>query len=176
MYIPLLTIVTFLPLLGVAAILLLKPLRHESDTAIRRIAMATTGITFLGTIVMLLAYDSSIAGLQLVDRFDWIPSWGISYFVGVDGLSILFVILTSFIMMLAVYASFSAITKQVKGYYIFMLLLEIGMLGVFLAQDLFLFYVFWEFTLIPMYFLIGIWGGERRVYASIKFFLYTMDG
>lgn len=176
MYVPILTIVTFLPLIGVAAILLLKPLRQESDTAIRRIAMATSVITFLGTIIILLAFNPSDPGLQLVDRFNWIPSWGISYYMGVDGLSILFVMLTSFIMMLSVYASFSAITTQVKGYYIFMLLLEIGMLGVFLAQDLFLFYVFWEFTLIPMYFLIGIWGGERRVYASIKFFLYTMAG
>jgi len=176
MRLPLLSIVTFLPLIGVAAILLLKPLRRESDTAVRRIALTTSIATFIGTIIILLAYNPGIASLQLVDRVPWIPSWGISYFMGVDGLSILFVMLTSFIMMLAVYASFSAITTQVKGYYIFMLLLEIGMLGVFLAQDLFLFYVFWEFTLIPMYFLIGIWGGERRVYASIKFFLYTMAG
>jgi NADH-quinone oxidoreductase subunit M len=176
MRLPLLTIVTFLPLIGVAAILLLKPLRRESDKAIRRIAMATAVATFIGTIVILLGYNPDLARLQMVDYVEWIPSWGISYYVGVDGLSILFVMLTSFIMMLSVYASFSAITTNVKGYYIFMLLLEIGMLGVFLAQDLFLFYVFWEFTLIPMYFLIGIWGGERRVYASIKFFLYTMAG
>ncbi len=176
MRLPLLSIVTFLPLIGVAAILLLKPLRRESDVAVRRIALATTVITFIGTIIILLSFNPSIGRLQLVDRVQWIPAWGISYFVGVDGLSILFVLLTSFIMMLAVYASFNAITTQVTGYYIFMLLLEIGMLGVFLAQDLFLFYVFWEFTLIPMYFLIGIWGGERRVYASIKFFLYTMAG
>jgi NADH-quinone oxidoreductase subunit M len=176
MNIPILTLVTFLPLIGVVAILLLKPLRQESDKAIRRIAMATAVATFLGTIIILLAYNPGNSGLQLVDRFNWIPAWGISYYMGVDGLSILFVMLTSFIMMLSVYASFSAITAQVKAYYIFMLLLEIGMLGVFLAQDLFLFYIFWEFTLIPMYFLIGIWGGERRVYASIKFFLYTMAG
>jgi NADH-quinone oxidoreductase subunit M len=172
----LLTIVTFLPLLGVAAILLLKPLRRESDVTIRRIALATSIATFIGTLIILLSYNSGRAGLQLVDRVPWIPSWNISYFMGVDGLSILFVLLTSFISMLAVYSSFSAISNQVKGYYIFMLLLEIGMLGVFLAQDLFLFYVFWEFTLIPMYFLIGIWGGQERVYASIKFFLYTMAG
>ncbi len=176
MNLPLLSIVTFLPLIGVAAILLLKPLRRESDTVVRRIAMATAVATFIGTLLILLAYDPGKASLQLVNRVAWIPSWGISYYMGVDGLSILFVLLTSFIMMLAVYASFSAITNQVKGYYIFMLLLEIGMMGVFLAQDLFLFYVFWEFTLIPMYFLIGIWGGEKRVYASIKFFLYTMAG
>ncbi|MEJ2751176.1 MAG: hypothetical protein P8169_00580, partial [Chloroflexota bacterium] len=143
MRLPLLTIVTFLPLIGVAAILLLKPLRRESDKAIRLIAMATAVATFIGTIVILLGYNPDLARLQMVDYAQWIPSWGISYFMGVDGLSILFVMLTSFIMMLAVFASFSAITTNVKGYYIFMLLLEIGMLGVFLAQDLFLFYVFW---------------------------------
>jgi len=171
-----LTAVIFLPLIGVAAILLLKPLRRESDELIKRIALGTSILTFLGTLVVLFLYDPSQPELQLVDRVNWIPSWGIQYFVGVDGISILMVLLTSFISMLAIYSSFSAITKQVKAYYIFMLLLEIGMMGVFLAQDLFLFYVFWEFTLVPMYFLIGIWGGERRVYASVKFFLYTMAG
>ena len=172
----LLTIVTFLPLLGVAIILLLKPLKWETDERVRRIALATSVATFVGTLIILALFDQDEAGLQLVDQVNWIPSWGISYILGVDGLSILFVLLTSFISMLAIYSSFSAITTQVKLYYIFMLLLEVGMLGVFLAQDLFLFYVFWEFTLIPMYFLIGIWGGKRRVYASIKFFLYTMAG
>ncbi len=171
-----LTAVIFLPLIGVAAILLLKPLRRESDELIKRIALGTSILTFLGTLVVLFLYDPSQPELQLVDRVNWIPSWGIQYFVGVDGISILMVLLTSFISVLAIYSSFSAITKQVKAYYIFMLLLEIGMMGVFLAQDLFLFYVFWEFTLVPMYFLIGIWGGERRVYASVKFFLYTMAG
>jgi NADH-quinone oxidoreductase subunit M len=130
--------------------------------------------TFIGTLIILLRYDSAVAGLQLVDQVPWIPSWGIQYYMGVDGLSILMVLLTSFVSMLAVGASWNAITTQVRAYYIFMLLLITGMLGVFLAQDLFLFYIFWEFTLVPMYFLIGIWGGERRVYASIKFFLYTM--
>jgi NADH-quinone oxidoreductase subunit M len=172
----LLTIVTFLPLVGVAIILLLKPLKWETDERIRRIALATSVATFVGTLVILALFNQDEAGLQMVDQVNWIPSWGISYILGIDGLSILFVLLTSFISMLAIYSSFSAITTQVKLYYIFMLLLEIGMLGVFLAQDLFLFYVFWEFTLIPMYFLIGIWGGKRRVYASIKFFLYTMAG
>jgi len=172
----LLTIVTFLPLVGVAVILLLKPLKRESDVLIRRIALATAVITFLGTLIVLLSFNQYNPALQLIDRVPWIPEWGISYFVAVDGLSILFVMLASFITVLAVYSSFSAITTQVKLYYILMLLLQIGMMGVFVAQDLFLFYVFWEFTLIPMYFLIGMWGGKRRVYASIKFFLYTMAG
>lgn len=168
-----LTIVTFLPLVGVAAILLVN-----SDALIKRIAVVTAVATFIGTLVILFNYDPGVAGLQLVDRVPWITisSWSIQYYLAVDGLSILMVLLTSFISMLAVAASWNAITTQVRAYYIFMLLLITGMLGVFLAQDLFLFYIFWEFTLVPMYFLIGIWGGERRVYASIKFFLYTMAG
>jgi len=170
----LLTIVTFLPLLGVLAILLTNPPKRGSENLVRGIAVVTSVITFLGTLLILMRFDSGTPGLQLVDRFDWIPSWGIQYFLGVDGLSILMILLTSFISMLAIASSWNAIKTQVKQFYIFCLLLEMGMLGVFLAQDLFLFYIFWEFTLVPMYFLIGIWGGARRVYASIKFFLYTM--
>ena len=112
----------------------------------------------------------------MLERFSWIEPWGIEYHMGIDGISILMVLLTTFIMMLAIPSSWNAISSQVRQYYIFMLLLEVGMLGVFLAQDLFLFYIFWEFTLVPMYFLIGIWGGKNRVYAAIKFFLYTMAG
>jgi NADH-quinone oxidoreductase subunit M len=172
----LLTIVTFLPLVGVLAILLVNPPRRGSDNTIKIIALVTSAATFLGTLLILFRFDPSNPALQLVDRVDWIPSWGISYFMAVDGLSILMILLTSFISLLSIAASWTAIETQIKQYYIFMLLLEMGMLGVFLAQDLFLFYVFWEFTLVPMYFLIGIWGGGRRVYASIKFFLYTMAG
>ena len=169
-----LTIVTFLPLIGVLAILLTNPPKRGSENLVKGIAVVTSAITFLGTLLILMRFDPGTPGLQLVDRFDWIPSWGIQYFLGVDGLSILMVLLTSFISMLAIASSWNAIKTQVKQFYIFCLLLETGMLGVFLAQDLFLFYIFWEFTLVPMYFLIGIWGGARRVYASIKFFLYTM--
>ena len=121
-------------------------------------------------------YDSSYAGLQMQHIGNWIPALGVKYYFAVDGLSILMILLTTFIMPMAIFSSWSAIDTQVKQYYIFLLLLEAGMMGVFLAQDLFLFYVFWEFTLVPMYFLIGIWGGKERVYASIKFFLYTMSG
>ena len=169
-----LTIVTFLPLVGVLAILLTNPPKRGSENLVKGIAVATSVVTFLGTLLILMRYDANVAGLQLVDRFDWIPSLGIQYFLAVDGLSILMVLLTSFISMLAIASTWNAIHTQVKQFYIFTLLLETGMMGVFLAQDLFLFYIFWEFTLVPMYFLIGIWGGARRVYASIKFFLYTM--
>jgi NADH-quinone oxidoreductase subunit M len=172
----LLTILTFLPLLGVLAILFVKPPERGTDNTIKLIAIATSAVTFLMSLFVLFRFDPTNPALQLVDRFDWIPSWGIQYFLAVDGLSILFVLLTTFISLLAIAGSWTAIETQLKQYYIFMLLLETGMIGVFLAQDLFLFYVFWEFTLIPMYFLIGIWGGGRRVYAAIKFFLYTMAG
>src|SRR5690606_12673817 len=173
----LLTILTFLPLVGVVAILLMKESEDGSNRdTIKIVAIATSAVTFAVSLFVLFRFDPSNPALQLVDRVDWIPSWGISYFMGIDGLSILMVLLTTFISLLAIAGSWTAIESQLKQYYIFMLLLETGMLGVFLAQDLFLFYVFWEFTLIPMYFLIGIWGGSRRVYASIKFFLYTMAG
>jgi len=170
----LLTIVTFLPLVGVLAILLTNPPKRGSENLVKGIAVVTSVVVFLGTLLILMRYDPSVAGLQMIDRFDWIPSWGIQYYLAVDGLSILMVLLTSFISMLAIASTWNAIHTQVKQFYIFTLLLEMGMMGVFLAQDLFLFYIFWEFTLVPMYFLIGIWGGARRVYASIKFFLYTM--
>ncbi len=171
-----LTTVTFSPLLGVTAILLLKPLGRESDNLIKRLAVTASVITFLISLIILFRFDRSQAGLQMVDRANWIPSWDIYYHLGVDGISILFLVLTTFITPLAIISSWSTIQSQVKLYYVFMLLLEVGMVGVFLAQDLFLFYIFWEFTLVPMYFLIGIWGGQKRVYASIKFFLYTMGG
>lgn len=175
---PLLTVLTFFPLIGMVAILLLKPFKVESDKLIKQIAIATAVITFLISIVVVIVFDPNISTLQLVDRADWITvgTLNIDYFLAVDGLSILFVMLTTLVSLLAIISSWSAIQHQVKLYYVFMLLLLTGMIGVFLAQDLFLFYIFWEFTLIPMYFLIGMWGGERRVYASIKFFLYTMAG
>jgi NADH-quinone oxidoreductase subunit M len=173
----LLTLVTFFPLIGVAIILLMKPLfNRESNRAIQMVATVTSIITFLISLLVLVRFEAGNATLQLIDRVDWIPTLNIQYFLGVDGISILMLLLTTFITPLAIISSFSAVEQQVKQYYIFLLLLETGMIGVFLAQDLFLFYIFWEFTLVPMYFLIGIWGGSRRVYASIKFFLYTMAG
>ncbi|UCG26184.1 MAG: NADH-quinone oxidoreductase subunit M [Chloroflexota bacterium] len=172
----LLSLVTFFPLLGMLALLLLRPFKVESDKLIKQIAIGTAVITLIISIVVLIQFDPSDPFLQLEEQVTWIPSLGISYHMGVDGTSILFIMLTTFITLLAVISSWSAIKEQVRQYYIFMLLLLTGMIGVFLAQDLFLFYIFWEFTLIPMYFLIGMWGGERRVYAAIKFFLYTMAG
>ena len=124
-------------------------------------------------------FHPSDPNLQLVARYDWITvshGWNIQYFLGVDGLSILLVLLTAFLTPISILSTWTAVEERVKDFMIFFLLLEVGMMGVFLAQDLFLFYIFWEFTLVPMYFLIGIWGGPRRIYAAIKFFLYTMAG
>lgn len=171
-----LTFLTFFPLLGVLVLLLLKPFKKDSDNAIRGVAIATSAVTLLISVALLLQFDRNNPALQFVEQVSWIPSWGIQYYMGVDGISILMVMLTTIISLLAIIASWSAIKEQKLMYYVLMLLLQVGMMGVFLAQDLFLFYIFWEFTLIPMYFLIGIWGGSRRVYAAIKFFLYTMAG
>lgn len=170
-----LTILTFVPTIGAIA-LAFGGREGENDDQIRWGALGTAILTLILSVVVLFTFEKGSADLQMVDRFDWISAFNIQYFMGIDGISIWMIMLTTFISLLAIAASFPMIHDKVKQYYIFMLLLETGMLGVFLAQDLFLFYIFWEFTLIPMYFLIGIWGGKERVYAAIKFFLYTMSG
>ena len=172
------TVVLFIPLIG---LLLLLFMREETQIDnIKWTAFGASLVTFVASLLLWVNFDNSVAGLQMVHRLDWLPSFNISYYVGVDGLSLLMVILTTFIMPLAILSSFrSGIFKErgrEKLYYIFMLLLEWAMIGVFVAQDLFLFYIFWEVTLVPMYFLIGIWGAEERIYAAVKFFLYTMAG
>jgi NADH-quinone oxidoreductase subunit M len=170
-----LTWVTFTPLLGVLVILILPKDRHNP---IRWVALLGSIVTFGVSLFMLTRFDSSSPILQMVERRAWFQIAGveIEYFIGVDGLSLLLVLLTTLLTPISILSTWSAIEERVKEFMIFFLLLEVGMVGVFLAQDLFLFYIFWEFTLVPMYFLIGIWGGPRRVYAAIKFFLYTMAG
>jgi NADH-quinone oxidoreductase subunit M len=170
-----LSILTFFPLLGILVILFLKP---EREKEIRWTALVTSLITFAISLVMLAQFDPSNAGLQMTAAVPWIRvgEFNITYALGVDGLSILLVLLTTFLTPIAILSTWSAIEERVKTFMIFFLLLEMAMIGVFLAQDLFLFYIFWEFTLVPMYFLIGIWGGANRTYAAIKFFLYTMAG
>lgn len=170
-----LTWVTFTPLLGVLVILLLPKDRHNP---IRWVALLGSIATFGVSLFMLSRFESSFPNLQMVERRSWFQIAGveIEYFIGVDGLSLLLVLLTTLLTPISILSTWSAIEERVKEFMIFFLLLEVGMVGVFLAQDLFLFYIFWEFTLVPMYFLIGIWGGPRRVYAAIKFFLYTMAG
>jgi NADH-quinone oxidoreductase subunit M len=171
--IPILSIVTFLPLVGVL-IILTQP--REAEERIKTIAVATSALTFVVSLGILLSFDFGNSGLQLQERVPWIPAWGINYIMGVDGISLLLVLLTTLLTPLAILSAWNAVETRVKDFMAFMLLLETSMIGVFLALDLFLFFIFWEFTLVPMYFLIGIWGGPRRVYAAIKFFLYTMAG
>ena len=121
-------------------------------------------------------FDRGKDGFQFVEKRSWIPSIGVHYHFGVDGISALLILLTTLLGVIAILSSWTAITDRVRQYYVFLLLLQTGMLGVFCALDIFLFYVFWEVMLVPMYFLIGIWGGARRLYAAIKFFLYTLAG
>ena len=170
----LLTAVIFTPTVGALGLLFFG---RKAETAMRYWTLGITAVTFLLTLVLLGVFDTSPEqpAIQLTVSKAWIPDWNINYQLGVDGISLPLVLLTSFISLLAMAASWN-ITKHVRGYLILFLLLETGMLGVFLALDFFLFYVFWEVMLLPMYFLIGIWGGPRKEYAAIKFFLYTLFG
>jgi len=173
-----LSIVTFSPLLGVLVLLFLK---SEQKTALRWTALVTSLVTFLISLWAFFLsglYNPTSGDLQLVAKYDWInvAGWDIRYYLAADGLSILLVLLTTFLTPISILSTWTAVEERVKDFMLFFLLLEVGMTGVFVAQDLFLFYIFWEFTLIPMYFLIGIWGGPNRLYAAVKFFLYTMAG
>lgn len=171
--IPWLTVITFLPLVGIPVLLLL---RREEGEVMKRVAFSVSAATFIVSLGLLLGFNPGTAEPQFAERLAWVPQWGIHYYLGVDGVSLWLVLLTTLLTPIALLSSWNAIQDRLKEYLIFMLLLETGMVGVFVALDLFLFYVFWEFTLVPMYFLIGIWGGPRRVYAAVKFFLYTMAG
>ncbi|HSJ86560.1 MAG TPA: NADH-quinone oxidoreductase subunit M [Anaerolineales bacterium] len=170
-----LTLLTFFPLVGVLILLFIP---GDRKNALRWVTLITTLVTFLLSLWVLRMFDPSNPDLQLKAQYNWITvaGWNIQYYLGVDGLSILLVLLTTFLTPLSILSTWTAVEDRVKDFMLFFLLLEVGMIGVFLAQDLFLFYIFWEFTLVPMYFLIGIWGGPRRIYAAIKFFLYTMAG
>jgi NADH-quinone oxidoreductase subunit M len=171
--IPILTFVTFFPVAGLVVILFLPGSRGK---AIKIAANVFTGLEFGATLLLLARFETASGDMQLVERLPWIKAIGAQYLLGVDGISLLLVLLTSLLTFIATLSSWQAVQKRLKEYYIFMLLLETGMIGVFLALDLLLFYVFWEVVLVPMYFMIGIWGGERRLYAAIKFFLYTLFG
>jgi NADH-quinone oxidoreductase subunit M len=170
-----LILVTFFPLVGVFVLLFIKP---EDKTLSRWVALITSLVTLVLSVVMLAQFKASNPDLQMVIDLPWITVAGfeISFQMGIDGLSVLLVMLTTFLTPISILSTWTAVEERVKEFMIFFLLLEVGMTGVFLAQDLFLFYVFWEFTLVPMYFLIGIWGGPQRMYAAVKFFLYTMAG
>jgi len=168
-----LSLLLAIPLAGAAAVALMK---KESATAIKTAGLVFSTATFLASVWLFWAFDGSNPGMQFVEQYSWIPTLDVSYHLGVDGISLLLVVLTAFLTPIALLASWESITVRLKGFVALMLLLEVGTLGVFLSLDMFLFYVFWEFMLIPMYFIIGIWGGAERVYAAIKFFLFTMAG
>ena len=170
-----LILVTFFPLVGVVIILFLKP---DQKNIARWVALVTSLITFGISIAILLQFNADNPNMQMVINEPWIrvSDWTISFYMGVDGMSILLVLLTTLLMPIAILSTWTAVEERVREFMLFFLLLEMSMTGVFLSLDLFLFYVFWEFTLVPMYFLIGIWGGPNRIYAAIKFFLYTMAG
>jgi NADH-quinone oxidoreductase subunit M len=174
-----LNLVTLFPLVGVMVLLFLP---SEKKNLLRWTALLASLATFGLSIWMLTLFRQAevadAGALHLTISLPWIQvaGWNITYAMGVDGLSILLVLLTTFLTPISILSTWTAVEERVKDFMLFFLLLEVGMLGVFMAQDLFLFYIFWEFTLVPMYFLIGIWGGPRRIYAAIKFFLYTMAG
>jgi NADH-quinone oxidoreductase subunit M len=167
-----LSILLALPVIG-AVLLLLVPRRQTQ--ALFSLALLASGLTFFWSLKILNLFDGQSGEMQLIERIPWIPGFGIWYIVGVDGISLFLLLLTTLLMPIAILASWS-VQEKVKEYLIFMLLLETGMLGAFVALDLFLFYVFWEVMLVPMYFLIGVWGGTRRIYAALKFVIYTMAG
>ncbi len=177
MTIPLVSAIVFLPLAGAAAVLLVGR-DGERDGLVRGVALATSLAVFALSLVLWARFDASASApaFQFVERHPWIPSFGIAYHVGVDGISLLLVLLTTFLTPLALLGSWGSIARKVTAFSFLMLALESAMLGVFVALDLFLFYVFWDAMLVPMYFLIGVWGYDRRVYAAIKFILYTMAG
>ena len=165
--------IVLLPLLGGLVLLALDP---RDPALVRRTALGTTLLTFVVSLGLLLEFDAARADFQFVEHYAWIPDFGVAYHVGVDGISLFLVLLTTLLSPLVVLSTWSSVTERVKEYLICFLVLETGMIGAFVAVDLFLFYVFWEVMLIPMYFLIGVWGGERRVYAALKFLLYTLAG
>ena len=172
----LLSIITYTPLAG-ALLLLLPPFAgKEKENAVRWTANLFGLLGFLVSLPLWFWFDRGAEGFQFQEKADWIPSIGVSYHFGVDGISALLILLTTLLGTIAILSSWTAIIDRVRAYYVFLLLLQAGMIGTFCSLDMFLFYVFWEVMLVPMYFLIGIWGGARRLYAAIKFFLYTLAG
>jgi NADH-quinone oxidoreductase subunit M len=169
----LLTWLIFTPLIGVMLLLFIK---GDKPEVLRWVTLLVTLFLFLLSLPLYFRFTSGTHLMQFTQKVPWIPRYGIHYSVGIDGISLFLVLLTTFLMPICILSSWRYITRKVKQYMIAMLMLETGMLGVFVSLDLFLFYIFWEAMLIPMYLLIGVWGGPRRIYAAVKFFLYTMAG
>jgi NADH-quinone oxidoreductase subunit M len=167
---PILSIVTFLPLAGAILVAILP------RTLTRAVALLSSLVAWVASLLLLLGYHAGTPGFQFVEQANWIPVFGIQYKLGVDGLSIVLVVLTTTLTWIAILSSFRPIKERIKEYMVSFLILEVGMIGVFTALDTFLFYIFWEIVLVPMYLIIGIWGGSNRIYATIKFVLYTLVG
>ena len=173
---PLLSLVTFLPTIGALFILFVRGDEQTVARNARAVALWTSAITFVLSLLLWTGFDNANPGFQFVERADWIPSFGITYYMGIDGISLFFVILSTFLTPICVLASWEAITVRVKEYMMAFLILETLMVGMFCALDFVLFYLFFEGVLIPMFLIIGVWGGPRRVYSAFKFFLYTLTG
>src|SRR5579872_813132 len=172
---PILTTLVALPALGALLLLFVREDEHR-PALVQSIALVVSTLVFAETLLLWSRFDPASADFQFQERHAWIPAFGIDYFVGVDGISLFLLVLTGLLTPLALLSSWESVHKHMKAFCMFVLLLESAMMGVFISLDLFLFYVFWDAMLIPMYFLIGIWGYERRIYASVKFILYTMAG
>ncbi len=169
----LLSIVLFTPLAGLLVLLFLP----SSNKTLIKVWANIAGLAgFLVSLPLVWRFDKNADGFQMLEKVDWIPSLGVKYMIGIDGISLLLVMLTTLVGFLAILSSWNAVEERLKEYYSMFLLQQVGMIGVFLALDFFLFYVFWELVLVPMYFIIGVWGGPRKLYAAIKFFLYTLAG
>jgi NADH-quinone oxidoreductase subunit M len=175
--IPLLSVITFLPLLGVALILLLVrgDVKDDSKSA-KQIALLTTVATFLISLGVWTGFDNSTADFQFVEKAEWLPGVGVNYHMGIDGISMLFVLLSTLLTPICILSAWEAVTKRAKEYMISFLILETMMIGMFCALDMMLFYIFFEGVLIPMFIIIGVWGGQNRIYAAFKLFLYTLLG
>jgi NADH-quinone oxidoreductase subunit M len=167
-----LTFITFLPIIG-AFLLAFFP--KENEGAIKQTALAVAATDFLLSLYLWTNFDNSTHKMQFGLNVPWIESWGINYHIGLDGISLLLYVMTTFLTMICIIASWD-VKKHIREYMMAMLALSTGMLGVFISLDLFMFYVFWEFQLVPMYIIVGVWGGPRRIYAAVKFFLYTAVG
>jgi NADH-quinone oxidoreductase subunit M len=174
MQFPILTTLVLLPVAGAALLLCVRGDEEATAPTARKIALTVSLLVFAETLLLWSRFNPASGEFQFVERYAWIPAFGIEYFVGVDGISLLLLLLTAFLTPLALLSSWESVHKKTKAFCIFVLLLESAMMGVFVSLDLFLFYIFWDAMLVPMYFLIGVWGYERRIYAAIKFILYTM--
>ncbi len=170
---PILTFVIFFPLAGAIILALLKA---ENAGAIKLLALTFSTVEFIGSLYLFFKFDPDTHLMQFVQKSEWIGELGINYYLGIDGISLFLVLITTFLAPICILASWTAIQRSTRGFFASLLLLEAGMLGVFCALDMFLFFVFWEAMLLPMYFIIGIWGHERRIYAAMKFVLFTMAG